>query len=51
MGARCPGIGVINGCETTCGGWDSNPGPLEEQPILLIAEPSLWILLLYFLLQ
>jgi hypothetical protein len=28
-------------CETPCECWSLNPGPLEEQPMLLIAEPSL----------
>ena len=24
-----------------CGCWELNPGPLEEQPVLLTTEPSL----------
>jgi hypothetical protein len=29
------------GCEPPCGFWDLNSGPLEEQLVLLTAEPSL----------
>jgi hypothetical protein len=32
---------VTDGCEPPCGCWDLNSGPLEEQPVLLTAEPSL----------
>jgi hypothetical protein len=28
-------------CEPPCGCWDLNSGPLEEQSVLLTAEPSL----------
>jgi hypothetical protein len=28
-------------CEPLCGSWELNAGPLEEQPGLLIVEPSL----------
>ncbi|KAL6074356.1 hypothetical protein STEG23_012106, partial [Scotinomys teguina] len=38
---RSPGTGVTDSCELPCGFWDLNPGPLEEQPVLLTAEPSL----------
>lgn len=38
-----PGTGVINGCEPTCGCWDSNFGPLEEQRVLLTTEWSLYL--------
>ena len=27
-------------CELPCGCWELNPGPLEEEPVLLIPEPS-----------
>ena len=37
---RSPGTGVIDGCEPPCGCWESNLGPLEEQQMLLTAEPS-----------
>jgi hypothetical protein len=29
------------GCESLCGCWDLNSGPLEEHSLLLTAEPSL----------
>ena len=32
-----------------CGCWELNPGPLEEQPVLLTTEPSLQPLSLVFL--
>jgi hypothetical protein len=39
---------IMVGCEPPCGCWDSNSGPLEEQSVLLTAEPSLqpdqWLL-------
>ena len=34
-------IEVTDGCEPTCGCWDLNPGPLQEQQVLLTTEPSL----------
>jgi hypothetical protein len=37
---RRTGTGVVNGCEPVCGCWELNPGPLQEQPVLLTAEPS-----------
>ena len=37
---RCPGTGVTDSCELPCGCWELNSGPLEEQPVLLTAEPS-----------
>lgn len=40
-GVRAPGTGVTHDCEPPCGCWDSNPGPLEEQLVLLTTEPSL----------
>jgi hypothetical protein len=30
----------MDGCEPSCGCWDLNSGPLEEQSTLLTAEPS-----------
>ena len=30
-----------DGCEPPCGCWELNSGPLEEQPVLLTAKPSL----------
>jgi hypothetical protein len=32
---------ILDGCEPPCGCWELNLGFLEEQPALLIAEPSL----------
>ena len=32
---------ITGGCEPPCGCWDLNSGPLEEQPVLLTADPSL----------
>lgn len=34
-----PGTRVVNGCESPCGYWGLNLGPLQEQ--VLTAEPSL----------
>jgi hypothetical protein len=33
-------IVITGGCEPSCRFWESNPGSLEEQPVLLIIEPS-----------
>lgn len=30
-----------NGCEPSCGCWEPNPSPLQEQPVLLTTELSL----------
>ena len=40
-GVGSPGIGVTDSCELSCGCWELNLGPLEEQPVLLTIEPSL----------
>jgi hypothetical protein len=32
---------ITDGCEPSCGCWDLNSGPSEEQSVLLTAEPSL----------
>ena len=40
-GVRSPGTGVTDRCEVPCGCWELNPGSLQEQPVLLTAEPSL----------
>ena len=32
---------ITDGCEPPCGCWESNSGPLEEQPVLLTSVPSL----------
>jgi hypothetical protein len=31
---------MTDGCELSCGCWELNSGPLEEQSVLLITEPS-----------
>jgi len=38
---RCQIPGVTDSCKPLSGSWESNPGPLEEQQVLLTAEPSL----------
>ena len=37
---RAPGL-ISDSCEPPCGCWELNSGPLEEQAMLLTAEPSL----------
>lgn len=32
---------VIGGCELLCGWWESNPGLVQDQPVLFAAEPTL----------
>ena len=32
---------ITDGCEPPCSCWELNPGPLEEQSVLLTTEPSL----------
>ena len=39
-GARYPGIVVTGSCQLPCGCWELNPGPLEEQSVMLTAKPS-----------
>jgi hypothetical protein len=39
-GCLSPGTGVANSCELPCGWQELNPGPLQEQVVLLTAEPS-----------
>lgn len=36
------GTGVTEGCEPPRECWESNPGLLQEQQMLLMAEPTLW---------
>lgn len=38
---ECPRTGVTNGCESPQGCWESNLGPVQEQQVLLTAQPSL----------
>lgn len=42
-----PGAGVSGGCELLFEWWESNSGPLGEQPVRLTAEPSLQLLHFY----
>ena len=36
-----PRTDITGGCEVPGAGWKLNPGPREEQAVLLTAEPSL----------
>ena len=36
-----PGTRVTDSCEPLCGYWDLNPGPLQEQQLLLAVELTL----------
>lgn len=36
---RFPGTGVTGSCELLCECWELNPGPVEEQPVLLTISP------------
>lgn len=36
-----PGTILTEDCRLTCGYWESNPGPLKEQPVILTSETSL----------
>lgn len=40
-GSGCPSTRVIDDCEQPCRCWGKDPGPLEKQPLLLTAKPSL----------
>jgi hypothetical protein len=40
-GVGSSGTGIIDSYELPCRYWESNLGPLEEQPELLTTEPSL----------
>lgn len=39
-GTIFPGVGVTGGCEQACRCWEFNRGLLEDEPLLLTAEPS-----------
>ena len=47
-GVKSPGTGGTHSCELSCGCWELNLGPLEEQPVLLTIETSLQPLVLWF---
>jgi hypothetical protein len=32
----------MGSCDLPCGYWELNLGPLQEQPVLVTAEPSLY---------
>lgn len=36
-----PGTGITNSSVLSCGCWELNPVPLEEQPVLSTTKPSL----------
>jgi hypothetical protein len=38
---RIPGNTVTDGCEALGGCWKLNLGPLQEQQVILVMEPSL----------
>jgi hypothetical protein len=40
---------ITDGCKPPGGCWELNSGPLEEQSVLLTAEPSLQPFLVYFI--
>jgi hypothetical protein len=42
---------IIDACESPCGCWELNSGPLEEQSVLLTNEPSLQSCLIIPLIQ
>ena len=44
---RAPDL-ITDGCEPPYGCWELNSGPLEEQSVLLTAEPSLQPFILFF---
>ena len=39
---RSPGAGVVDGYEPSCGCWELNSGPLQEQQVLLMTEQVLF---------
>lgn len=38
--------GITCSCEPPCGCQETNPGPLEEQPVILTSDPIPYILVL-----
>lgn len=40
-GVRSPGTGLMDGCYPPLRCWEPNLDPLEEQPVFLLADPSL----------
>ena len=41
LSSDTPEEGITDASEPTCGCWELNLGPLEEQPVLLTTEPPL----------
>jgi hypothetical protein len=41
---RCPGTRAPNGCEAMCRCQEPDLGPLQELPLLITVEPSLYLL-------
>ena len=41
IGCQCPETGVTDDGEPLCGSWELNLGPLQEQQVFLILDPSL----------
>lgn len=46
VGNGFPGTTVTYSCEPPCVCWNPNPGPLEEEHVLLTAEPTIFFLFL-----
>ena len=47
VGIESPGTEITDSCEPSCGCWELNSCLLEEQQVLLTAEPSpptMWVL-------
>jgi hypothetical protein len=42
---RSSGTRVADDCGLPCDCWELNPGPLEEQPVLLTIEPYFLLLI------
>ena len=47
-GDRYPGTGAADSCELSCGCWELNLGPLEEQPLPVLLATELPLQLTYF---
>jgi hypothetical protein len=39
-GIGSSGTGIMNGCKPPAGYWESNPGPPQEQHMILTTKPS-----------
>ena len=47
-GTGSPGTAIIDGYESSCGCWELNTGPLQEQLVLLNTELSLQPCFIFF---